>query len=421
MTGYLLTVGDEILLGQIVNTNAAWLGDQLARVGVDLRRSETVGDAVGDIAAALDRATADGARVLVVTGGLGPTHDDVTKEAVARAFGRALHPRPDLLARIEQRYTARQRAVPPLAHVMAEVPEGFDVLDNPKGTAPGLWGERTVDGLDQVIVVMPGVPHEMEAITDAHVVPRLLDLQDGVVLSRTLLTVGRGESDIAAHLGDLSGTLRNGLSLAYLPSLGTVRLRVTARGADRETAQAEMDRATDAIRGALGDLVFGEGQTTLEAVVNDLLAARGLTLATAESCTGGAVAARFTSVPGASRVFRGAIVAYDNLVKERLLGVTSAALAAHGAVSEEVARQMAEAARARLDAHIGVATTGIAGPTGGTPDKPVGTVWIAYADGETTHAVRLQLTPNRDVNVGISTTAAFDLVRRQLMRKGRSD
>ncbi len=418
MTGHLLTVGDEILLGQIANTNAAWLGDRLSSVGVDVRRSETVGDDVAEIAAAIDRATADGARVVVVTGGLGPTHDDVTREAVAQAFGRDLEFHPDILERIEERYRSRGRAVPPLVRVMAEVPAGFEVLANPKGTAPGLWGERRVGAFGQVVVVMPGVPYEMEAITEAHVLPRLRDRQDGVVLSRTLLTVGRGESDLATTLGDLSEALTDGLTLAYLPSLGTVRLRVTARGPDQGAAQASVDRATDAIRDALGNLVFGEGRTTLEAVVNEMLAERGLTLATAESCTGGAVAARVTSVPGASRVFRGAVVAYDNVVKERLLGVTSEALAAHGAVSEAVACEMAEGVRYHLGAHIGLATTGIAGPTGGTPEKPVGTVWIGYADGQTTRAVGLRFTADREVNVGLSTTAALDLVRRQLLREG---
>lgn len=419
MTGHLLTVGDEILLGQIVNTNAAWIGEQLAGVGVDLRRAETVGDDEGDIARALERAGADGAAVVVVTGGLGPTHDDVTRSAVARALGRDLVFRPELFDAIEAQYRSRGRAMPPIGRVMAEVPTGFDVLENPKGTAPGLWGEREVNGRSQIVVLVPGVPYEMEAILESHVLPRLAGRQDGVVLSRTLLTVGKGESDIAAQLGDLSATLTNGLSLAYLPSLGTVRLRITARGADRAAAQASMDRTTDRIRGALGALVFGEGATSLEAVVNDMLAARGLTLGLAESCTGGAVAARVAAVPGASRVLCGAVVAYDNGVKENVLGVDRQILEEDGAVSERAALQMAHGARAALGSDIGVSTTGIAGPTGGTPEKPVGTVWIAYVDADTEYAVGLRFVTDRAVNVGLSTTAALDLVRRQLLRKDR--
>lgn len=419
MTGHLLTVGDEILLGQIVNTNAAWLGERLAAAGLDVRRAETVGDDVDAIVAALERAYADGAAVVVVTGGLGPTHDDVTKAAVARAFGRGLVFHPDLYDAIDARYAARGRTMPPLGRVMAEVPEGFEALENPKGSAPGLWGEREAGGRWQAVAVLPGVPYEMEAIAEGSVFPRLRERQDGVVLSRTLLTVGRGESDIAAQLGDLSDVLHDGLSLAYLPSLGTVRLRVTARGADRAAAQDQMDRATDAIRDALGTLVFGEGETTLEAVVNEALAAHGLTLAVAESCTGGSMAARITSVPGSSRVFCGGVVAYDNHFKTSLLGVDPDVLARDGAVSEAVALQMAVGARDRLGADVGVAATGVAGPGGGTPEKPVGTVWLAYADAETTRAVRLQLTRDRAVNVGLSTTAALDLVRRQLLRRDR--
>ena len=423
MIGHLLTVGDEILLGQIVNTNAAWLGERLAGAGVDLRRAETVGDDVEVIAAALERAYADGAAVVVVTGGLGPTHDDVTKAAVARVFGRELEFHQDLFDAIDARYAERGRTMPAIGRVMAEVPAGFDVLDNPKGTAPGLWGEREPEGRrspragrPEVVVVMPGVPYEMEAITERSVLPRLRDLQDGFVLSRTLLTVGKGESDLTGMLNGWAAP--PGLALAYLPSLGTVRLRVTARGPDRDAAQALVDQAAEAIRERLGTLVFGEGTTTLEAVVNDLLAERGRTVVFAESCTGGAVTARVASVPGASRVLRGGVVAYDNEVKVGALGVSPATLDAHGSVSEAVVLEMARGARARLGADVGVATTGVAGPSGGTLEKPVGTVWLAYADGGGERAVRLHLTRDRAVNVGLTTTAALDLLRRQTLRAG---
>lgn len=418
MKGHLLTVGDEILLGQVVNTNAAWLGERLAEVGVDVRRSETVGDEVADIAAALEQAFANGAAVVFVTGGLGPTHDDVTKAAVADVFGRALEFRQDVLDRIESRYAARGRSMPAAGRVMAEVPEGFDALVNPKGSAPGLWGARTVGGRRQVVAVMPGVPHEMRAIAEGSVLPRLVEMQDGVVLSRTLLTAGRGESDIAVMIGDQADALPSGLTLAYLPGMGEVRLRVTARGPDREAACRDLDTATNALRDVLGMLVYGEGATTLESVLGDMLRARGLRLAVAESCTGGAISSRLTSVSGASSVFCGGVVAYSNEAKSDLLGVPSALIEAEGAVSEEVARAMAAGARARFGADIGLATTGIAGPTGGTPDKPVGTVWLAYDGGDTARSVRVQFTTDRAVNVALSTTAALDLVRRQLLRKG---
>ena len=418
MLGHLLTVGDEILLGQVVNTNAAWLGERLAEVGVDVRRSETVGDDADAIATAIERAYADGAAVVVVTGGLGPTHDDVTKAAVARVFGRALAFRPGVLAQIEARYAARGRTMPPVGRVMAEVPDGFEALPNPKGSAPGLWGQREAGGRRELVAVLPGVPHEMRAITDASVLPRLVALQDAVVLSRTLLTVGKGESQIADEIGDLVGAFPDGITLAYLPSFGEVRLRVTARGPDRDAAREALDRAADAVRGRLGRLVFGEGAETLEGAVLALLRERGLTLGVGESCTGGAVAARLTSVPGASGAFCGGVVAYANGAKRDLLGVPAGAIRAHGAVSEPVALALAAGARRRLGADVGVATTGIAGPTGGTPDKPVGTVWVAYDDGAAARAVRLQFTTDREANVALSVTAALDLVRRQLLRRG---
>ncbi len=418
MLGHLLTVGDEILLGQIVNTNAAWLGERLAEVGVDVRRSETVGDDVAVIEAAIARAFDDGAAVVVVTGGLGPTHDDVTKTAVARVFGRDLEFRPDVLDQIEARYATRGRTMPAVGRVMAEVPVGFDALPNPKGSAPGLWGERTAAGRRQIVAVMPGVPHEMEAISDGSVLPRLVALQDAVVLSRTLLTVGKGESDLAAMIAEIVDGLPDDLTLAYLPSLGQVRLRVTARGADRAAARRDLDAATDAIRDVLGTLVYGEGTTSLEAVVHEALRERGRTLAVAESCTGGAISARLTAVPGASASFLGGLTAYSNAAKTDLLGVPTEAIEAEGAVSEAVALAMAAGARAQFGADVGVATTGVAGPTGGTPDKPVGTVWVAFDSAETSRAVRLQFTPDRAVNIALSATAALDLVRRQLLRTG---
>ena len=268
-----------------------------------------------------------------------------------------------------------------------------------------------------MVAVMPGVPYEMKAIWDGSVEPRIHDRKPGAVVHRTLLTVGRGESDIADDIGDLEAMLGPGVGLAFLPGLGSVRLRVTARGDDETEARARIDRAADALRQRLGILVFGEGQTTLEAVVGEMLAERGLTIAAGESCTGGALAAQITSVPGASRYMRGGVVAYCNSVKTGLLGVPQSDLDTHGAVSEPVALAMARGVRQRLGADIGMATTGIAGPTGGTEEKSVGTVWIAFADASGERAVRLQLSTDRELNIGVTAVLALDLVRRQLLRR----
>ena len=427
MKAVLLTVGDEILLGQIVNTNAAWLGDRLALAGADVVRAETVGDTRAAIRAALARAYRE-AELVVVTGGLGPTHDDVTRDAVAAHFGVGLRRDPGVERALEARYAARGRALTDSRRTMADVPEGFEALPNPRGAAPGLWGERTASGAAapggrgaarrEMVAVMPGVPYEMKAIWEGSVEPRLHARRPGAVEHRTLLTAGRAESDIADDLGDLAPLLGPGVGLAYLPSLGAVRLRVTARGDDRAEARDRVDRAAEALRGRLGRLVFGEGRTTLEAVVGEMLVARGLTVGTGESCTGGALAARLTAVPGASRYVCGGAVAYSNAAKADLLGVPLAEIEAHGAVSEPVALAMARGARQRLGADLGVSTTGIAGPTGGTPDKPVGTVWIAVATGGGARAKRLQLTTDREVNIGLTATLALDMVRRQLLRGG---
>lgn len=418
MRAVLLTVGDEILLGQIVNSNAAWLGERLALVGADLVRSETVGDTLPAIRDALARAYAE-AELVVITGGLGPTHDDLTKDAVASYFGVGLVRDADVEAVLEARYAARGRALTPARRSMADVPDGFEPLANPKGAAPGLWGERELDGRSEIVAVMPGVPYEMKAIWEASVEPRIQALRPGAVEHRTLLTVGRGESDIADDLGDLADMLGPDVGLAFLPSLGTVRLRVTARGEDRADARRRIDGAAERIRQRLGDLVFGEGDTSLEKALGDMLAERNLTIACAESCTGGAISARLTRIPGASRYVRGGVVAYCNSVKTDVLGVSEADLMDHGAVSGPVALQMAHGARQRLGADIGVSTTGIAGPSGGSEDKPVGTVWFGFASATGERAIRLHLTTDREVNIGLSTTLALDLVRRQLLRADR--
>ena len=413
----LLTIGDEILLGQIVNTNAAWLGEQLALAGADVRRSETVGDERHEIARSIARATADGAELVILTGGLGPTHDDVTKSVVADVFGRPLAFRQDVFDAVASRFASRGRPMPASNRALAEIPEGFDVLPNPKGTAAGLWGERTVDGRRQCLVMMPGVPYEMRAISETSVLPRVRQLGPDQVQHRSLLTVGQGESAVAELLGDLAELLAEGVGLAFLPSLGMVRLRLTAKGNDAERVRRDLDQSAASVRARLGGRIFGEERDTLEGAVGALLVDQGLTLAVAESCTGGAVSARLTAEAGASRFLLGGVVAYCNSVKTALLGVDPETLEREGAVSEAVAKQMAAGARARLGADIGLSTTGIAGPSGGTADKPVGTVWLGYADADGARAVRLQYTTDRAVNIGLTTTAALNYVRRQQMRE----
>ena len=421
MTATLLTVGDELLIGQVANTNASWLGERLTAIGVSVRHATTVGDD-DDVLRAAVRDALGHDDLLVVTGGLGPTHDDVTKAVVAGVLGVPLVHDPEALAEIEAKYAARGVPMPPAGRVMADVPEGFERLRNPLGTAPGLWFDGEWEGAPRTVVLLPGVPHEVKAILEAGPLGRIGALGGGAALvQKTLLTVGAGETHQAERMPELADWLRpeaDGarLRLAFLPGTGTVRLRLTATGPDRARAEVRLGAFEAYVRERLGDLVFGEAEDTLEAAVGRLLAERRLTLATAESCTGGLVGDRLTDVPGSSSYYKGGVVAYCNSVKVGLLGVNPDELAVHGAVSEAVALQMAEGVRQRLGADVGVGVTGIAGPGGGTPEKPVGLVWLAYADAHGERAVRLQLSTDRRLNKLFSSTAALNLVRRQVLR-----
>jgi nicotinamide-nucleotide amidase len=412
MKAHILTIGDELLIGQTVDANAAWLGEQLSLLGIEITRATTVGDDAHAMRTELDRAYRE-ASLVVTTGGLGPTHDDVTRDVVADYFETPLRANRELMDRLRDYYERRGRTFPEAARKIALVPEGFELLENPVGTAPGLWH---TDG-ERMIAVLPGIPKEMQSIAETALLPRLRarsDLQ--TVVHRTLQTTGVGESSLQEKVGDLSDHLDDALKLAYLPSTSGVRLRLTAHGADRDAAQTRINRLEQVIRSRVDRYIFGTGDDELEAVLGNTLRERGLTVATAESCTGGFVAHRLTNVSGSSDYFLGSVVSYANAVKVNQLGVNPDDLAQHGAVSEPVARQMARGVRDQLGADIGVSTTGIAGPTGGTPDKPVGTIWIGYADADGDRAARLQFVKDRTVNKELFSTSALDMIRRQLQR-----
>ena len=411
MTVTILCIGDELLIGQVVNTNATWLGEHLSGLGIDVQRVVTLGDEEAAIRQALAEASTT-SDLVIVTGGLGPTHDDLTLDAVAAHLGVGCTPHAPTLARIRRRFARRGQTPPERTERLALVPEGCDVLPNPVGIAPGLWADGRDDA---ILVVLPGVPSEMKALFRDEVEPRLRRRADlRVIRQRTLLTAGIGESNLQEQLGDIVDHLGPDRRLAYLPGSSGVRLRLTATGEDQTTVAERLDALERRIRERAGEHIFGEGEERLEGVVGRMLEARGFTIATAESCTGGLLADRITDIPGASAYMRGGVTAYCNSVKVELLGVDPAALEGDGAVSEAVAQQMARGVRRALSAEIGVSTTGIAGPSGGTPDKPVGTVWIGYADAEGAFAQCHYFTDDRDLNKQLSTTAALDLVRRRL-------
>lgn len=408
----IVTIGTEILLGHLVDTNAPFIARQLADAGIDVFAKHSVGDNTDRLAFMLAGALgrADG---VITTGGLGPTVDDLTKDAVGRAVGRGLVLHEPSLRAIEARFRAMGREMSDNNRRQAILPEGCVVLDNPHGTAPGFVALR---GDGKFVASMPGVPREMKPMLTERLIPWLAQRYGvrGAIYTRTLHTVGISESELDRRIDDLFRTLENP-KIAMLAHAGRVDVKIMAKAADAESAEAMIAPLAAEVRSRIGSGYFGDDATSLESAIIDELVRRGLTIATAESCTGGAIADALVSVAGASRAFRGGIVAYANDVKTSLLDVPDATLAAVGAVSEETALAMALGARRRLGTDVAIATTGIAGPDGGTPEKPVGLVWFGYAgpDG-TAEALKFTFPGTRsDVRLR-ATTAALGLIWRRL-------
>lgn len=412
----IVTIGDELLLGFTIDSNSAYIGRALAALGVEVVRRTTVGDAPADIAGAV-REALDRTGAVITTGGLGPTADDMTKPAIAQLFGRGMHLDEAHVGWMRNRWRTRfGREMPESNLNQARVPDGAELLANNHGSAPGIWLE---DEHARWVAMLPGVPREARGMCDDALVPRLqarLAQAGGeptVVRSRTLRTVGIAESVVADMIADVAARLE-GLSLAYLPGTEGVDLRVTSRGVSGAEADARLDAAGRALREPLGNAVYGEGTIDLAEVVVAELRARRFTLAVSESCTGGMLGARVTAVPGSSAIFLGGVIAYANEVKTSLLDVGDDVLAREGAVSEPVARRMATAARERTGAVIGVGITGVAGPGGGTPEKPVGTVWVAVDIDGRVDAVRVMLWGNREEVRFRATQTALDMIRVRL-------
>jgi nicotinamide-nucleotide amidase len=430
----LLTVGTELLLGYTVDTNAAQAGRLLADAGVRITRRATVGDdatAVREAAqAALERTG-----TVIVTGGLGPTADDLTREAVAALFGRRLARDPAILQALEARFAKLGRGPMPESNArQADVPEGATILPNRWGTAPGLWleGEH-----GRLAVLLPGVPAEMRGLLEAEVIPRLVERRVGtgarrhggtggagadagpeVIRSRTLRTTGISESALADRVGDSARLVGPNVTMAWLPSPEGTDLRLTAWNLPAAAADAALTKAVAAVRPLVGAHCYGEGDADLAALMLAELERRQSRLAVAESCTGGLIGERLTAVPGSSRVFVGGVVAYSNAVKLDLLGVSADTLAAHGAVSEPVAREMASGIARTLGTEAAVAVTGIAGPDGGTEEKPVGTVWIAVLWQGKVRAFHHVFPGERDLVRRRAAQAALDALRRVLAGEG---
>ncbi len=405
-----VTIGDEILFGQITDTNTQWIGTELTNIGIRVVRKSSVGDQASAILAVL-REAHDRANVIIITGGLGPTKDDITKKTLCDYFGVGMVRNETALAVVTGFFEKRGRPMTDLNRGQADLPANAVYIQNDWGTAPGMWFEH--DG--RVYVSLPGVPFEMKNLMTHRILPKLqAHFNPPIIKHKMILTAGIGESFLAERIEAWEDALPPHIRLAYLPSFGGVRLRLTATGTDDALLSRELDQQVASVLPIIEQYVYGYDDDTLERIVGQLLNAKQWTLGIAESCTGGAVSARITSVPGSSAYFQGSIVSYSNDVKVSQLGVSPDTLATVGAVSEETIRQMAEGVRKALNTDVGIATSGIAGPDGGTPDKPVGTIWIAVATPAETRTRLLTLSQYRDQNIQLTTTYLLNLLREQL-------
>ncbi len=408
MLAEIITIGDEILIGQIIDTNSAWMAQQLNTVGIRIKQISSVSDNREHILSALKEAS-ERVDLILITGGLGPTKDDITKTTLAEYFQVGMKRDQETLDNVARIFARYNRPLLEVNIRQADVPENCEVLLNKNGTAPGMWFQEK----DKVFVSMPGVPFEMMYLMEDLVIPKLKAAFDlPKILHQTILTAGEGESFLAERIADIEDQLPPEIKLAYLPKLGVVRLRLSAYGEDEEKLKQELEIQTKKITERLGPTVVATEDIPLEKAILLLMAKNQQTLSLAESCTGGYLAHLFTSLPGASNVFLGGAVSYSYEMKERMLGVNADTLWENGAVSEETVREMVEGALGNFSSDYAIAVTGIAGPDGGTPEKPVGTVWIAVATKDKTSAKKYVFGNKRIQNIErTATNAMVDLLK----------
>ncbi len=412
MNAEIIAVGTELLLGQIVNTNAQFLGQELAALGIGVYYHTVVGDNLKRLVQTFHQAW-QRSQIVILTGGLGPTTDDLTREAVASALQRPLSFREDVWQEICSHMQRTNRPIPENNRRQAMVPEGALVLPNPRGTAPGLI---IVDG-SRLAVLLPGPPREMQPMFINHVRPHLLErIGHGVILSRSLRVVGIGESALEEQISDLIAAQSNP-TIALYASLGELQIRLTAKAASEEEARDLIAPMEEAIRERIGNLIYGSDQDTLASVLGQLLRKRGYKLTLAESCTGGLLGSMITDVPGSSDYFAAGYITYSNDAKQNLLGVPEQVIAEQGAVSAACAQAMATGARRVSGAEVAIAITGIAGPTGGTPEKPVGTVYVAIIAPEGQLVEKLSLRGERAAIRTRAAKTALNLARLLLLRE----
>lgn len=409
----ILTIGDELLYGQIVDTNSQWMSVELDKIGIKIIRKTTVGDQEDEILTVFAEAE-ERVDIVLITGGLGPTSDDLTKPCLAKYFNCGLAIHEEALAEVTEFFKSRGRELTEINRQQAALPVCCTKITNALGTAPGMWFERN----GKVFVSMPGVPHEMKNMMSAIIVPKLQQyFKTPAIHHKIIRTAGIGESFLADKIAAWEKALPEHVKLAYLPSLGEVKLRLTSFGDDAAQLRQESENLVKEIMPLAGEYIYSLQDEPLEVVIGNMLRERKLTLSIAESCTGGYVSHLITSVPGSSEYFQGSMIPYSYEIKMQQLGVKAETLQQHGAVSEPTIIQMAELVRKKFNTDIGVATSGVAGPGGATPEKPVGTVWIAFADGSRTITKKLQLSKDRLINIKIASVGVLNLVRLSLLKK----
>lgn len=407
----IITIGDELLIGQVVDTNSAWMAQELNKWGIRVKRRVAVGDVWDEIWQALDEEKKQ-TDIILITGGLGPTADDITKPLLCKYFNGSMIVDEGARQNVINIFTRLNRPMIERNLKQAEVPDVCTVIPNKRGTAPGMWFEK--DG--KVFVSMPGVPHEMKGMMETDVIPMLLGkFRFPAIIHRTLLTAGVGESFLAEHIKDFEASLPGHIRLAYLPNYGMVRLRLTATGTEKEQTERDVQTRFETLQSLVKEYMVTNEDEPIEKTTGRILEANNKTMCTAESCTGGYIAHLITSIPGSSAFYKGSVVSYANEIKKDLLGVEAETLQRVGAVSEEVVIQMAKGALAAMKTDYAIAVSGIMGPDGGSAEKPVGTVWVAIGSNQKVEAHKLSFRFDRMRNIQLTTANALNLLRKFIL------
>lgn len=416
MKAEIITIGDELLIGQVVDTNSAFIATKLNDAGIHVHQITSVSDNREHIIEALHNASQK-ADLILMTGGLGPTNDDITKLTLCEYFNVGLKFDEEAYKDVEYVFKIRGREVTEVNRRQADLPENCIALRNKNGTAPGMW----FDVAGKIYVSMPGVPYEMKALMEDEVIPKLKkQFTLPVIVHRNVLTIGIGESMLAEKIVSWENSLaQDNIKLAYLPSIGMVRLRLSTRGEDRKVLEANIERKIKELQGIVGEYIFGYENDTLEQILGSLLKERKQTLSLAESCTGGYISHLITAIAGSSDYYKGSVIAYSYEIKTLELGVDKDVLNTRGAVSQEVVEKMASAVRKKFDTDYSIAVSGIAGPGGGTPEKPVGMVWIAIATPDKVFSKKCQFANNRLRNIQMTANTALNLLRKEILMSSK--